>query len=134
MLLIEHIFQSNLFPLQHIIKRKGAILEALYRISEGFWSSPVELVMTALFHFEDRVNRRSLPQVESTPLLFPRLLCKVLEHIGFPVEPRLERRRGCEATLTVDRWQGMPRAFHLPPPRPDKDQSAADIHSRTCLL
>ena len=36
MLLIDHILRSNLFPLQHIVQRRGAILEALYRISEGF--------------------------------------------------------------------------------------------------
>ena len=57
--------------------------------------------MTSLFHFEDRVHRRSLPRAESLPLLFPRLLCQVLEHIRFPAEPRIERRRGCEATLTL---------------------------------
>ena len=83
--------------------------------------------MTALFHFEDRVHRRSLPRVESTPLLFPRLLCQVLEHIWFLTEPRLESRRGYEATLTVDRWQAMPRAFHLLPLGPTEDQPAADI-------
>ena len=104
MLLIDHILRSNLFPLQHIIQRKGAILEALYHISEGFRFSLVELIMTSLFHFEDRVHRRSLLRAESMPVLFPRLLCQVLEHIGFPAEPRLERRHGCEVTLTVDRW------------------------------
>ena len=36
MRLIYHILQSNLFPLQHIVQRRVAILEALYRISEGF--------------------------------------------------------------------------------------------------
>ena len=36
MRLIDHIMRSNLFPLQHIVQRRGAILEALYRISEGF--------------------------------------------------------------------------------------------------
>ena len=77
--------------------------------------------MTSLFHFEDRVHRRSLPRVESLPLLFPRLLCQVLEHIGFPAEPLIERRRGYEATFTIDRWQAKPRAFHLPPPRSDED-------------
>ena len=80
----------------------------LYRILEGYWFSSVELIMTSLFHFEDRVHCRSLPHAESLPLLFPRLLCQVLEHIGFPAEPRLERRRGCEATLTIDRWRAMP--------------------------
>ena len=90
--LIDHILRSNLFPLQHIVKRRGAILEALYRISKGFWFSSTELIMASLFHFEDRVHRRSLLRAESTPLLFPRLLCQVLEHIGFPADPRLERR------------------------------------------
>ena len=91
-----------MFPLQHIVQRRGAILEVLYRISEGYWFSPTELIMTFLFHFEDRVHRWSLPCAESMPLLFPRLLCQILEHIRFPAERRLERRRGCEATLTVD--------------------------------
>ena len=83
--------------------------------------------MTSLFHFEDKVHRRSLPRVESTPLLFPRLLCKVLEHIVFPEEPRLERRRDCEVVLTIDRWHTMPRSYHLPPPDPAEDQLAANI-------
>ena len=127
MLLIDHILRSNLFPLQHIVQRRGAILEALYHISEGYLFSPAEFIMTSLFHFEDRVHRRSPPRAESTPLLFPRLLCQVLEDIVFLAEPRLERRCGCEATLTVDRWQAMPHAFHLSPPGPAEDQPAADI-------
>ena len=83
--------------------------------------------MTSLFHFEDKVHRKSLPQAESMPLLFPRLLCQVLEHIGFPDEPRLERHHDCEAILTVDQWQLMPRSFHLSPPGTAEDQPAADI-------
>ena len=60
MLLIDHILWSNLFPLRHLVQRRGAILEALYRIYEGFWFSPTKLVMTSLFHFEDKVHRRNL--------------------------------------------------------------------------
>ena len=89
-------------------------MEALYRISEGFWFNPVELIMTSLFHFEDKVHRRNLTRVESIPLILPRLLCKVLEKMGFPVEPQLERRRDCKAILIVDKWQ-LPCAQHLPP-------------------
>ena len=66
MLLIDHILRSNLLPLQHIVQRRGAIVEALYCISEGFWFSPTELIMTSLFHFEDKVHRKSLPRAEST--------------------------------------------------------------------
>ena len=82
--------------------------------------------MTPLFHFEDRVHRLSFPRSESMPLLFPRLLCQVLEHIGFPAEPRLERRRGCEVTLTIDRWRARPHAFHLSSPGLDEDEPAAN--------
>ena len=40
MLLVDHLLQTSLFPLQHYVPHRGAILEALYRISEGFWFSP----------------------------------------------------------------------------------------------
>ena len=86
--------------------------------------------MTSLFHFEDKVHRRNLTRAESTPLLFPRLLCQVLEHIGFPAKPRLERHRDCEVVLTVDRWQTRPRSFHLPPPELAEDQPATDLPAK----
>ena len=82
--------------------------------------------MTSLFHFEDRIHRRSLPHAESLPLLFPRLLCHVLEHIRFPAESRLERHRDCEATLTIDRWRARPHDFHLPPSGSEEDEPTND--------
>ena len=127
MFLIDHILRSNIFSLQHIVQRRRAILEALYFISEGFWLSPAELIMTSLFHFEDKVHRRNLTRIESTPLLFSRLLCQVLEHIDFLAEPRLERRRDCEAILIIDRWHTRPHYFHLPPPELAEDQLAANL-------
>ena len=126
LLLIDHILRSNLFPLQHIVQRRGAILEALYRISKGFWFNSAELIMTSLFHFEDKDHRKSLTRAKSTPLLFLRILFQVLEHIRFPAEPRLERRHDRKAILTVDRWRTRPHAFHLPPLEPAEDQPATD--------
>ena len=83
--------------------------------------------MTSLFHFKDKVHRRNLTRAESTPLLFPRQLCKVLEHSGFPYEPRLERCRDCEVILTVDKCQIMPRSYHLPPPDLVKEQPEVNL-------
>ena len=60
MLLGDHLLRTSLFPLQHHVQCRGAILEALYGISEGLWFSPSELVMTALLHFEDKVHRKGL--------------------------------------------------------------------------
>ena len=73
-LLIDHLFRTSLIPLQHYVQRRGPIFEALYRISEGFWFSPSELVMTALLHFEDKVHHKGQARAESLPLLMLRLL------------------------------------------------------------
>ena len=113
MLLIDHLLRTSLFPLQHYVQRRGAILEALYRISEGFWLSPSELVMTALLHFEDKVHRKGLARAESIPLLMPRLLCQVLEHLGFPEEPWIEMRVRCPQVLSMERAMVMPISFLL---------------------
>ena len=95
MLLIDHLLRTSIFSLQHYVQRRGAILEALYWISEGFWFSPSELVMTALLHFKDKVHRKGLARAESLSLLMLRLLSQVLEHLGFPEEPRIERSIRC---------------------------------------
>ena len=71
MLLVDHLLRTSLFPFQHYVQRRGAILEALYRISEGFWFSSSELVMTALLHFEDKVHRNGLARAKGLPLLMP---------------------------------------------------------------
>ena len=115
MLLIDHLLRTSLFPLQHYVQRRGPILEALYRISGRFWFSPSELVMTSLLHFEEKVNRKDLARAESIPLLMSRLLCYVLEHMGFPEEPRLEMRARCPHVVSVDRVMTMPVSFHIRP-------------------
>ena len=113
MLLVEHLLQTNLFPLQHYVQHRGAILKALYRISEGFWFSPSELVMAALLHFEDKVHRKAPVRAEGLPLLMPRLLSQVLEHLGFHEEPRIERRISCTLVLSMERSLTMPISFVL---------------------
>ena len=105
MLFVDHVLRANLYPLQHIVQRRGPILEALFRISEGYWFSPSELLMSALFYFEDRVHRKKLQRAATTPLLFPRILCVVLEHLGFPTESHLERRHHCREVFTVEKWR-----------------------------
>ena len=69
--------------------------------------------MTTLLHFEDKVHRKGLAQAESIPLLMPRLLCQVLEHLGFSEEPRIERRFRCPQVLSMERAMVMPISFLL---------------------
>ena len=128
MLLIDHVLRSNLFPLQHLVQRRGAILEAFYRIFGGFWLSPIELIMTSFFHFEEKIHRKNLNQAETIPLIFSRLLSQVLElwHLGFPAEPQLERLHVCEAVFTIEKWQFVPGAPHLPLTDSAEDEPADD--------
>ena len=59
--------------------------------------------MTSLLHFEEKVHRKGLARAEGLPLLIPRLLSQVLEHLGFPEEPRIERRISCTQVLSMER-------------------------------
>ena len=102
MLLVDHLLRTSLFPLQHYVQCRGAILEALYQSSERFWFSPSELVMTSLLHFEEKVHRKGLARADGLPLLMPRLLSQVLEHLGFPEEPLIERRISCTQVLSTE--------------------------------
>ena len=67
--------------------------------------------MTALLHFEDKVHHKGLVRAEGLPLLMPRLLSQVLEHLGFPEEPRIERRISCTQVLSMERSLTMPISF-----------------------
>ena len=59
--------------------------------------------MTSLLHFEEKVHRKDLAQAETFPLLMPRLLSEVLEHLGFLEEPHIERRINCTQVLSTER-------------------------------
>ena len=63
--------------------------------------------MTSLLHFEEKVHRKGLARAESLPLLMSRLLSQVLEHLGFPKEPHIERRIRCTQVLSTERSMYM---------------------------
>ncbi|RVW37065.1 hypothetical protein CK203_113140 [Vitis vinifera] len=73
MFFIDALLRHNIFPLQHWVQRRGALLEALYRISEGFFFGPHHLIMAALLYFEEKVHQKKLLRADAIPLLFPRL-------------------------------------------------------------
>ncbi|XP_034695509.1 uncharacterized protein LOC117921668 [Vitis riparia] len=120
MLLVDVVLCANLFPLQHRVRRRGTILEALFRISEGYYFGPYHLIMAALLHFEEKVHKRHLTRADTILLLFPRLLCHVLAHMGFPADPHSETRCHCRESFSLDQWNQV--FFHqhspeLPEPR-----------------
>ncbi|RVW67856.1 hypothetical protein CK203_063352 [Vitis vinifera] len=90
MLLIDVLLRANIFPLQHKVQRRGTILEALFRIFEGYYFGPHHLIMTYLLHFEEKVHQKKLQRAYVIPLLFPRLLSHTSVHMPeatLPVSP-----------------------------------------------
>ena len=69
--------------------------------------------MTSLLHFEEKVHRKGLARAEAFPLLMPRLLSQVLEHLGFPEEPRIKRWISCPHVLSTERSLYMPLSIIL---------------------
>ena len=84
--------------------------------------------MTTLLHFEYKVHRKGLARAESLPLLMPRLLSHVLEHLRFPEEPHIERRIRRPRVLTMERAMVMPISFLLQQPDQEEvpDEEADD--------
>ena len=92
--------------------------------------------MTSLLHFEGSVHRKGLPRAESLPLLMPRLLSQVQENLGFPEEPRIERRIRCPQVLSMERAMVMPISFLLQqqdqeevPDEEVEDSLRRDVHA-----
>nr|CAN81182.1 hypothetical protein VITISV_034613 [Vitis vinifera] len=139
MLLIDVLLRANIFPLQHKVQRRGAILEALFRISEGYYFGPHHLIMTSLLHFEEKVHQKKLQRADVIPLLFPRLLCQILEHLGYPEEPRLERRRHCREDFSLDKWHHLAAYFApqgapaVPPPQGAPAEPCDSTHGSLAL-
>ena len=118
MFLLDMLLRSNIFPLQHMVQRRGAILDALFKILEGFYFGSHHLIMTSLLYFEEKVHMKKLQRATAIPLLFPRLLCQILEHLYYPSEPQLERCRICRELFTLDIWNHL-TAYVAPPGAPN---------------
>ncbi|RVW25018.1 hypothetical protein CK203_114195 [Vitis vinifera] len=120
MLLVDVVLRNNLFPPQHRVQRRGAILEALFHIFEGYYFGSHHLIMVVLLHFEEKVHKRRLTRADTILLLFPRLLCHVMAHMGFPADSHSKPRRHCRESFSLDQWNQVSLHRHsseLPEPR-----------------
>nr|CAN62649.1 hypothetical protein VITISV_008281 [Vitis vinifera] len=67
MFLIDALIRHNIFPLQHWVQRIGVLLEALFRISEGYFFGLHHLIMVVLLYFEEKVHWKKLPTLVVAP-------------------------------------------------------------------
>ncbi|RVW84177.1 hypothetical protein CK203_045283 [Vitis vinifera] len=92
--------------------------------------------MAALLHFEEKVHKRRLTRADTILLLFPRLLCHVLAHMGFPTDPHSETHRHCRESLSLDQWNQVFLHQHspeLPEPREIPPQPLPSIYAPSTL-
>ncbi|KAL6350695.1 hypothetical protein AAG906_028152 [Vitis piasezkii] len=117
MFFIDALLRHNIYPL-HIGCEREEFLKAPRDII-GIFFGPHHLIMAALLYFEEKVHRKKL------------LLCQILEHLGYPSDPQLERKRICREVFTLDKWTNMTayRAEHpeLPQPQQSEDPKPAEI-------
>ncbi|RVW61816.1 hypothetical protein CK203_065726 [Vitis vinifera] len=81
MFLIDAFLRHNIYPLQHWTQRRGVLLEACSQ------------------------EEASKSRLHSTPL--PKAAMPILEHLGYPSEPQLERKEICREPFTLDKWNNM---------------------------
>ena len=113
-----------------MVQRRGAFLEALFWISEGFFFGPHHLIMAALLYFEEKVHRKKLLRANAIPLLFRRLQCQILEHLGYPSEPQLECRHICQEIFTLGKWTSMTQPM-MQSQEPQLNLSIQRFHSQS---
>nr|CAN80724.1 hypothetical protein VITISV_032186 [Vitis vinifera] len=115
MFIIDALLCHNIFPLQHWVQRRGVLLEALFRIYEGYFFGPHHLIMAALLYFDK----------------------KILEHLGYPAKPQHERRRICREIFTLDKWTSMTayggadQGAPARPEHPEEPEEPVDIPANT---
>ncbi|RVW22724.1 hypothetical protein CK203_099385 [Vitis vinifera] len=75
----------------------------------------------------EKVHRKKLQRADTIPLLFLRMLCHILEHMGYPTEPHLERRHHYQELSSHNRTS-FPRSLYPPalaaPPMPEATSTA----------
>ena len=84
---LDHVLCSNVYPFQHSMQIWEDILIDLFYIVSGQWWTPVQIVMVALFYFEDKVDSKKLQRAKKYLLFFHRVLDTIVEYYGFPVDP-----------------------------------------------
>ena len=85
--------------------------------------------MVVLLHFEEKVHRKKLQQADHIPLLFSRLLCHVLEHMGYPIEPHFESHHHYRDYFTLDKWTQLVGYSVLVAEPPQGEEASQDEHS-----
>ncbi|RVW62937.1 hypothetical protein CK203_062860 [Vitis vinifera] len=116
MFFIDALLRHNIFPLQHWVQRRGVLLEALFRIFEGFFFGPHHLIMAAFCTLKRRSIGRSC-------------LERMLFHFSSPdCYVRFWSTWGTHQSLSLSAEPGAPTgAEHPEIPHPDQPEEPQPV-------
>ncbi|RVW58731.1 hypothetical protein CK203_108559 [Vitis vinifera] len=105
-----------------------------FKISEGYFF-PHHLIMAALLYFEEKVHKKKLQRADAIPLLFPRLLCQILEHLGVdqPERPQPAARRASPRHIPEGIPIAAPAIPRAPPVTPASSQPSTSAEPRMAI-
>nr|CAN68453.1 hypothetical protein VITISV_018583 [Vitis vinifera] len=132
MFLIDAFLRHNIYPLQHWTQRRGVLLEALYKMSEGFFFGPHHLIMTALLYFEEK------PQLERKRMcLEPFTLDKwnnmTAYKVDQPGQPQPAARRASPRHIPEGITVAAPAIPRAPPATPASSQPSTSAEPRMAI-
>ncbi|RVX14677.1 hypothetical protein CK203_011994 [Vitis vinifera] len=136
---------ASTYPFRHWTQRRGVLLEALYKMSEGFFFGPHHLIMQPFSTLRRRFTKRSFKEQIAFPSSSQAAM-PILEHLGYPSEPQLERKRICPWAASTSCKESSPRHIpegitvaapaipRAPPATPASSQPSTSAEPRMAIL
>ncbi|RVW61984.1 hypothetical protein CK203_063939 [Vitis vinifera] len=115
MFLIDAFLRHNLYPLQHWTQRRGVLLEALYKMSEGFFFGPHHLILAALLYFEEKLERK---RIYREPFTLDKWNNMTAYKVDQPEQPQPAARRASPRHIPEGITVAAPTIPRAPPAAP----------------
>nr|CAN81464.1 hypothetical protein VITISV_021274 [Vitis vinifera] len=130
MFLIDAFLHHNLYPLQHWTQRRGVLLEALYKMSEGFFFGPHHLILAVLLYFEEKLKRKRICRELFTLDKWNNMTAYKVDQ---PEQPQPAARRASPRHIPEGITVAAPAIPRAPPAAPASSQSSTSAEPRMAI-
>nr|CAN60413.1 hypothetical protein VITISV_015400 [Vitis vinifera] len=130
MFLIDAFLRHNLYPLQHWTQRRGVLLEALFKMSEGIFFSPHHLILAALLYFEEKLERKRFCREMFTLDKWNNMTAYRVDH---PEHPQPAARRASPRHIPEGIPIAAPAIPRAPPVAPASSQPSTSDEPRMAI-
>ncbi|RVW75059.1 hypothetical protein CK203_056031 [Vitis vinifera] len=130
MFLIDAFLRHNIYPLQHWTQRRGVLLEALYKMSEGFFFGPHHLILAALLYFEEKLERKRIFREPFTLDKWNNMTAYKVDQLE---QPQPAARRASPRHIPEGITVAAPTIPRAPPAAPASSQPSTSAESRMAI-